>query len=261
LNVYGKSRPRPLELIGRASVFRREQLADGRSDAALARTLHYHVSTGRLTNIRRGVYASNSYGQRIDPYALAACLAADSVVAYAGALHLHYFRGRPDTVELLTRERLGRFSWDAVDYRGVLPPQPVRDSRDFGGHVTTVERQGVRIRVTTPERSFVDCLDRLDLGTDLNLLWDYFRSTRVNPRAMMRYACDLGNRVAAARVGILLLYHPLLRVNDDEVGPVEAMRPATPGYMDPMNKRPGQYLASRWNLYVPDKLAARIFRH
>jgi hypothetical protein len=78
---------------------------------------------------------------------------------------------------------------------------------------------------------------------------------------MMQYAVRLGSHVVAARLGAFLLAHPLLRLDDDEVGPLEDLRPPKPSWMDPRDHRSGQYLATRWNLYVPDKLAARIFRN
>jgi predicted transcriptional regulator of viral defense system len=267
MKSHRKRRPqeplRPLELIARSSVFRREELADGRSSAALARTLHYHVAAGRLELVRRGVYRATRYGERTDAYALGGRLTSDAVIGYVGALRFHYLKPdqRPGLVPLLTRGRLGSFSYDGVDYVGVLPANTVRDLPDFGGEVQTVQRQGVTFRVTSPERSFVDCLDRFDLGYDPETLWSNFRLFRLNPKTMMQYAVKLGSHVVAARLGAFLLAHPLLRLEDHEVGPLEALRPPKPSWMDPRDHSSGQYLATRWNLYVPDKLAARIFRN
>jgi hypothetical protein len=84
---------------------------------------------------------------------------------------------------------------------------------------------------------------------------------RVDPNAMIRYALSLGNRVVAARVGLLLRAHPLLRLDDDELDRLEPLRPKSSAWLDPRDHSPGQFHMSRWNLYVPDKLAARIFRH
>jgi predicted transcriptional regulator of viral defense system len=252
---------RPLELISRASVFRREQLADGRSPAALARTLHYHVTTGRLEIVRRGVYLSQNYTELVDAYALAACLTRDGVIGYRGALCFHYLKKeQPRFVPLLTTDRLGEFSFRKIDFVGTLPPVSVRDQPDFGGEVVTAERQGVKIRVTTPERAFVDCLDRFDLGYDLETFWKNFRTARVDPRAMIRYAVKLGIHAVAARLGCLLMIHPLLRLLDHEVAALDKLRPVSPAFLDPTDRKPRLAIHKRWNLYLPDSLADRILR-
>lgn len=239
------------------AVFRVDALDPRRKTNATYRAVGYHVTGGRLTQLRRGLYAQTAMLGALDPYTVAACLTTDGIIAYASALEFHLFpKKAPRHLYVLSRERLGTTKVRGVTYQGVYPPRPLHDGVSYGGFVTRVERQGVKVVVTSLERSFVDCLDRTDLLPLPELLGHWKRAQSLEVNDLVRYAKRLGNRVAAARLG-LLLSKGSKRSSADLLA-LEAMRPATAAYFDPRDHSKGQTFVARWNLLVPGRFAKLV---
>lgn len=81
-------------------VFRQDEFVAWKAQHSHAREdsirniLHYHCKTGRLINLRRGLYAvvppnTSAADHSIDVYLLAGRIADDSVLAYHTALEIH----------------------------------------------------------------------------------------------------------------------------------------------------------------------------
>ena len=116
--------------------------------------------------------------------------------------------------------------------------------------VVEAERQGLKLRVTTLERTLVDVLDRPDLAGGWEEVWrslemvEYFDLDEV-------VACVrlLRNATTAARVGFYLEQHAqALQVDEAHLRSLRRLRPAQPRYMD--RSRGGKWVAA-WNLVVP----------
>lgn len=210
---------------------------------------------GRLTQLRRGLYAQTALLGSLDPYAVAACLCTDSIIGYVAAINFHLFPDADtDYLHVITRERLGKTELRKVTYRGIAPPRSLHDEKDYGGSVMRTERQGVKVVISSLERAVVDCLDRADLFEFPELLRLWPTLSRFDVNEAIRYAVRLGNRVAIGRLGVMLESHPHHRPNTPAVFQLSALRPATPAPFDPRDRSKGQYLYSRWNIMVPDAL-------
>jgi predicted transcriptional regulator of viral defense system len=165
------------------------------------RTIRYHLSTGRLRRLRRDVYVERTC---IDPWLVASRLATDVIIAFDGALPLHGLAGNPYNLTYVTQQRGA-----AICFHDTIL-QPVRLARDaawrsFHFDSVTVERSGFTLRTTKLERTFVDCLDRLDRAPDLPSLIDAFRCSRpLNFDRMLELVHARQSPLLAARLGFTL---------------------------------------------------------
>ncbi|MCX5855866.1 MAG: type IV toxin-antitoxin system AbiEi family antitoxin domain-containing protein, partial [Deltaproteobacteria bacterium] len=126
--------------------------------------LVYHVKTGRLVRVRRGLYAvvppgASAETYPVDPFLLASRMTKDAVLAYHTAMEFH---GKAYSV------------YEHFTYLAAAPSRPVTyRSNQFkgvgfskslslkdGAHfdVVKTDRSGLEVRVTGLERTFVDVL-------------------------------------------------------------------------------------------------------
>ncbi len=198
--VFDEPSLKASDFIARNPIFRFETFvaahtADGRSPATSAAILRYHVKTGRLHNMRRGLYASVG---PLDPWVLGSRLTRDAIIAYDGALSFHKLAGLGHSISFATKERSKPFSWNEVVYSGIRPVYLPDD-------VEGCERSGQVLKVTSIECTLVDLLDRLDLAPEPLELYECFersadrlRTTwcwkRRTSRANMHGCCELTGR-------------------------------------------------------------------
>lgn len=223
--------------------------------------LAHHEDQGRVLRIRRGLYASVSPGSlpnpsNVDPHLVAAKLTVDAVLGYHTALEFHgwaysvyrrfYYLARRKSLPL----RFGSNLFRSVQF----PKALVRKQReDFG--VSLSERAGLPVRVTSPERTLVDMLDRPDLSGGWEEIWrslgsvEYFDLDQV-----VEYALLLGNSTTAAKTGFFLERHrEALMVEEAHLGPLRQRRPRQPHYMERSAGKKGR-LIREWNLVVPNDI-------
>jgi predicted transcriptional regulator of viral defense system len=115
----------------------------------------------------RGVYVSRA-GQfsevEPDPYLVAAAVSHDVVMVYHTALELHGLAHSPSRRVQFTSSRLSpRFAYRDFEYERYQRPA-LPDSDEDAASTTLVARpQGV-VRVTTRERTLVDCINHVALS-------------------------------------------------------------------------------------------------
>ncbi len=258
-----------LEFFAKRPVFTYDEFvaALGRKDQA-KRTrdalLAYHVRTGRLVHVRRGLYVTVPRGTDparcpVDPYLLAAKLTDDAVLAYHTALEFH---GRAHSVMERFIYLTARHS-RALDFRGqrfqaVPVPKALRENGRETLGVKTAERQGAAVRVTSLERTLVDLLDRPGLGGGWEEIWRSLESVEFfDLDRVVEYALALRNATTAAKVGFYLEVHrKALMATDDHLKPLREHRPKEPHYLDRASRKPGR-LAGKWNLVVPVEVLER----
>ena len=156
-----ESRPStsPADFISQRRVFRLDELraeyrAMGRKPSAAHDTVAYHLGTGRLVVVRRGVY---THAECSDPPLIASKLTADAVLSHEGALLLRGLALDDHGCCFLTATRTGITRYAGCVY------QPIRVApSSLWPDVETLERSGQALRATTLERTYVDCLTRLD---------------------------------------------------------------------------------------------------
>jgi predicted transcriptional regulator of viral defense system len=253
-------------------VFTGEELAEHLSShgevgaRAQEALLAYHRKTGRVVRVRRGLYAVIPEGADpgsypIDPFLVAAKLTRDAVLSHHTALEYH---GRAHSVQeqftYSASRPLGPLTFRSHVFRGTRFPQALRREGEESFGVSSSERAGVELRVTSLERTMVDVLDRPDLSGSWEEIWRSLESVEFfDLDKVVEYALLLGNATTGAKVGFFLEQHrePLM-VEDRFLEALHDLRPRQPHYLDRTRRKSGR-LVSEWNLVVPREVIERAW--
>lgn len=242
-------------------VFTLEQFSDAVGPdvgtSAVAGRLSYYSRTGRIHSITRGIYAVVPPGQlpsslRPDPFLVACAARPDAVFSHHSALEL---LGAAHSVwsicTLFSAGARGSIEIPGSTVRIAPHPTALATAGDVKLGTRIVERRGVMVRTTGPERTLVEGFRRLDLvggvtefvtsaggfgSLDLSLL------TTVLDHYSVR-------RVWAAVGWFLETHAQTFGVDDRDLSPFERHRPKSPQYLV-RSVRGGRQLA-RWNLVLP----------
>ncbi|MCE9636225.1 MAG: transcriptional regulator [Planctomycetes bacterium] len=232
--------------------------------------LRYHVGRHRILRVRRDLYTVVPQGADVatfhpDAYLVAGRASPSAVISHHSALELHglAYAAHPGRVIATTAEATRSFDFRGREFRFVRPPRSLRRAgpRDSASDERppdaplTVSRAGLLLRVTTPERTVVDVLDRPDLGDGLSATWEALHSLgSVRADRVVAYVERLGHRSTAGLVGLLLSRLP----REAGVGPEILARLRTLAPRRPVNVGPleGGVLAAPWNVIVPAALIA-----
>ena len=228
--------------------------------------LAYYRKTGRVVQVRRGLYAVIPPGAApdsypVDPFLVAARLTPDAVLSYHTALefhgkahsvytHLTYSASRP----------LGPLTFRAHVLRGAKFSKALLllGKEHFG--VSTAERSGQELRVTSLERTLVDVLGRPDLSGSWEEIWRSLESVEFfDLDKVVAYVRLLGNATTGAKVGFFLEQHrESLMVEDRHLRALRDLRPQQPHYLDRAKRASGR-LVAEWNLVVPREVLERAW--
>jgi len=179
------------------------------------------------------------------------------VISYHSALEVHGLAYSTFEVFQYVGLKPGTpWTWRSLRFRPVTTPLALvrREQPRWG--VVEVDRQGLNLDVTDLERTFVDVLDRPDLGGGWEEIWRSLESLRfLDLERVLAYVRLLENASTAARVGFYLEQHQeALRVKDSDLLALEGLRPKQVQYLD---RRMGGRFAKRWNLIVPEAVWQR----
>lgn len=223
--------------------------------------LTYYRSRGRIISIRRGLYATVPPGHSpetysVDPFLVAAKMAEDAVLAYHTALEYHGNAYSSYSRFMYASERRTQpVRFHGHDYVRVAMPHALRttDQRMFG--VESNDRDGVELRVTGYERTFVDVLDRPELSGTWEEIWRSLESIEfLDLERVVHYVELLRNATTAAKVGFFLDQHrETLMVGGTTIGSLKRLIPTQPHYMT-RSSRTQSRLVSEWNLLVPQEI-------
>lgn len=259
------------DLFAKTPVFTHKEFAASfagtdRSPRTVDSVLAYYVQAGHILRVRRGLYVSMPRGadpkkHPVDPFLLAGRMTPDAVLAYHTALEFH---GKAYSVHkqlvFLTCLASRPLTFRGHRFRPVPPPKALRDAKNESFGVTTAERAGVPLKVTSLERTFVDVLDRHDLVGGWEEAWrslemvEYFDLDQV-----VAYALLLGNATTVAITGLFLEQHrEALMVDDRVLRRLRRRRPRQPHYVERGKKQPSR-LVPAWNLVVPERVLSRAW--
>jgi predicted transcriptional regulator of viral defense system len=228
--------------------------------------LAYHVRQGTLISIKRYVYAVVPRGcsvedapYSVDPFLLASQLASDAVISYHSALafygYLHslrfefiYSTGQSKNYTTL--------NFGNNIYKSTQFPKNLREKNKELIGVKKELRGGQELKITSPERTFVDILDRPKvLGYDWEEIARSLDKTYIgNLGFLVDYLILLGSKLTASRVGYFLERRGAeSSVSEDVLGKIESLSSKSLVHLDPCHKK-GNVFSKRWNLLVPDSL-------
>lgn len=217
---------------------------------------------GRLTRIRRGLYATASTKEGLpDPWYLPGYLAPDAVLTARSALE---FRG---AIAQTRRHRLCIYftqfpaigagvTLHGVTTRPLTHPTalmqagiPFTETERFNGNGSRA------LRVATVVRAFIDILERpRPNGTWHEILALIGTLRPFDLDRTVRYAKRLDNATTAAKIGWMLERHQeQFGVPPIVLDQLTRLRPRGVHYLSRTDRQSGRFL-SRWNLVVPHNL-------
>lgn len=249
-----------LEFIATNPVFRLDELQafyarTGRKASAARPAIAYHLKTGGLQPIRRGLYGRRG---ALDFWLVGSRIAPDAVLAYDGALSFHLLHTPGHRMCFLTATRATPFAWGDVIYTPVRLPKTRRATRELEDQVVTGGRMGLSVKVTSLERTLVDCADRLDLAShDPLALMDLFAlPPKLDYPNLIHRLDALDSRVCAARLGLFLAGRRDVPPGFEQQ--LNRRLPREPTYLISRHERgDDSRLLGRWNLIVPQAVYAR----
>lgn len=228
----------------------RSELGEGRTPYNL---LVRATKRGLVDRVMRGVYVSRTgrFSQtEPDPYLVAATVSTDVVMVYHSALELHGLAHSPTRrIQFSSSIATAPFIYRDFEFRR-YKPQSLTTAE--GVQSTTLVRrpEGV-VRVTTRERTLVDCMSRMDLSGGLE---EVSRSLAALPYVdasnVLAYLRGLGSPTAVARTGWLLEQRASeWYVSEDALDEMRSMLGKGPYYLTRDNEA-GRWVPA-WRLYLP----------
>jgi predicted transcriptional regulator of viral defense system len=224
--------------------------------------LQYHLKQGHIARIKRGLFAaippgSNPNTHPVDPYLIAGKATSDAILSYHTALEYH---GLAYTVfsnfTFCSRMRLQPFTFQGHIFEAApFPGTPMRNESELFA-TETVKRQGLAIKITTLERTFVDVLDQPNRGGDWEEIYRSIQSiTVMNLDLIIEYTLRLEKATTTAKVGYFLeKLGKRLGITERQLQPLKKQLPKKPHYLS-RNQRKGGAFIKQWNLIVPEHIA------
>ena len=236
-------------------------------DKVVTAMLTQHLQAGNIRRIARGVFASvpkhaDAGKWSVDRFLAASRLRRGGVIAYHSALELHgcaYTEGHD--VQVIARGEPGMFEAAGFACRFVKPPRGfAQQDGTLADGVTTVDRLGLDVSVTTIERTIVDIFKRHDLAGGAEELFNSLDLVaRVDAAALVRYARTLGNATAAGALGFWLeREQERLDVPDKALEKFRMLMPSQARYGLGAKSGEGR-IAKGWNIILPIDVVERRF--
>lgn len=226
--------------------------------------LAYYRKTGRVVSVRRGLYAvvprgSNPASYSVDPFLVASKLTKDAVLSHhtAQEFHGHAYSIHKQFIYTTSRPLIPLTFRNHV-FRGVRLPESLRRLKKENFGVVSVDRSGMKVLVTSLERTMVDVLSRPDISGGWEEIWRSLESVEFyDLEKMVEYVLLLENATTAAKVGFFLEQHrESLMVDEKYLKTLHVLRPRQPHYLD-RHKRHSGRLVSEWNIVMPREVIER----
>ena len=241
-------------------VFRREEYAAavGRkpSDKVVSAMLAQHLRAGNIQRIARGVFASvPAYAKElnwmVDGYLAASRLRRDGIIGYHSALEMHgYAYSDWFRVQVLTLGKPGTY----VNSKIACEFISCRGSYEYMNKtgVTTIERSGLGVSVTTLERTLVDVFDRYDLAGGIEELFNSIDLiVRINANRLIEQVRARSNATVAGAIGFWLERNQKrLRVPTQTLEELRALSPMNLRYALGSEKCKNKAVKD-WNVILP----------
>ena len=223
----------------------------------LKSVLQYHLAKKHLSRIRRGYYVvTDDYlpglNAENDYLLIAGHMSHDAIISYHTAMEFHglaYSVG--SVVYFNSKAKIGRLVCLYGEYQQLNHPNSLKPANIFL-ETKLYDRMGMDVRVTTIERTLVDCLHRPNLAGGWEEIWRSFESINfLDIERMIQYALQLKNATTLAKLGLFLEEHQKqLSVKEEHLEQLSQYKPKSRHYMEKSYKGPVKN-CQRWNLIVP----------
>ena len=220
--------------------------------------LSYHVSSGHILPVRKGLYWTVPPGMSpdncpVDEFLVASKLTGDAILSHHAALSLHGCAYSAwNVVTYLTADKNVRsLRFRNIEYKPVAHPIELRKKKQLDWGVTTQDRLGINIRLTNLERTCVDVLHRPELAGGFEEIWRSLEAAPyLNLDKVVEYALLLDSANTNARLGFFLEQHKeKFSVKKLHLDPLRLHKPSVPRKMSVATSK--GILVREWNLVVP----------
>lgn len=232
-------------------------LTTAKNGTAASERAKYHLATGRLKRIERGLYAAVPPGSdparfQPDRYLVAAAARPEGILSHHAALELHGVAHSDWSVcTVLCAQRREPLRVGHTEIRFLAHPKTLaRAHRETLG-TQIIERMHHKLCTTGPERTLVEGFRQPDLVGGLE---EHVESCAgfgvLDLDLLTRILSAFDQKMLWAAVGWFLEVHQKrFFVPDGFLAKLERRRPRSPHYL-PRKQRGGR-LVSRWNLVLP----------
>lgn len=226
----------------------RSEMGEGRTPYNL---LVRAVNKGLADRVMRGIYVSRSgrFTQTTpDPYVIASAVSEDVVILYHSALELHGLAHSPTRrIQFSSSRIVSDFRYRDIEFKRYDHPQ----GADAVFSTMLVHRPAGLVRVTTRERTLVDCINRMDLSGGAEEVSRSLASLPyVDAHNVLAYLKELASPVAAARTGWFLEQRAQeWYVSESALNEIKDMLRLGPYYLT-RDHQAGVWDPS-WRLYLP----------
>jgi predicted transcriptional regulator of viral defense system len=219
---------------------------------ATRKRLVYLAKKGYLVRVMRGLYGAvppESIGSEyeIDRYLIANRASRSSgALAFHSALELHGVANSIlNEIYCIMCGRIRPFTFQGVDYHFI------NASEVFG--TSQVVRQGISVKVTNRERTFLDCIRRPELAGGLDeLLRSLGTFHTIDPLTLGEYLGRFDERSLVQRTGVILsLLKEDLRIPEEFLAGLRTGVSRNVYYLTPGMVRGVGRLDKDWNVIVP----------
>jgi len=245
-------------------VFRHEEFAAWKASkaeikpASVNTALRYYLKVGQIKRVRRKLYAVVPPNQSpknvsIDPYLIAGKVTEDAVLGYHTALELMGMAYSTfGQFTYITVQKSKPFEFQGQWFQSVAIPTALQTKQKALVNVDAINRQGVSLKVTNPERTFVDVLDRIELcGGWEEVCRSIQHFSVLDIDKVIAYCLLLENARLNATVGYFLSQRKgAFAVNDVQLKPLLNAIPKTPQYASKRTKEKF-VLVKNWNILLP----------
>jgi predicted transcriptional regulator of viral defense system len=225
------------------------------NDKTASMALWRLTKRGDLLRVKEGLFAAippELVGENfeVNRYALFdRVMKSEGGLAYHSALELHGAAySSHNKLYYLTTRKVKPFEFQGILYRSVWAP-------DIFG-MTAVWTDGVKVNVTDKERTFLDCLRRLDLSGGLE---EYLKSvesfTILDKGRLIDYLDRFGESSLVQRTGLMLTtMEDRIKVSESLMKSLRSRVGGNPCYLVPGRKKAKSMLNKEWQVYVPINL-------
>lgn len=220
--------------------------------------LRHYTHLERIKLLRRklyGVITPNESKETafFDPYLIAAKGSIDSVLAYHTALALHGIAYSSfEQFTFITSQKIKPFEINSQWYQPVAIPTGLKNANLENIGIQILERQGVEIKVTNLARTYVDVINRPDLGGGWEeVCRSISKIAFLNIEDVISYCLILQNATLVAKVGFFLEQRKgAFAAGVNAIDKLQQFKPTTAQYMGERDKEDHR-LVKKWNLMVP----------
>ena len=200
--------------------------------------LQYHLAKEHISRIRRGYYAITSIlksrSVTDDPFLIAGRVTEDAIVAYHSALSFHGLAySLFSDFYFISGQLIQPFEFMQATYHRVAHSKTLQPKKILM-ETKIHDRQGLDIKVTTVERTLVDCLNKPKFSGGWEEIWRAGEMINfLDIDRMIHYALCLDNATTIAKVGFFLEQHQeQFNVNSTQLKMLERSKPKSKHYME-----------------------------